>query len=372
MELFMLMKRVERYFKAIISGRKKGLTAWLIKKICLPISWVYGVFSKLKNGIYDRGWMKCYIPPVPLVISVGNIVAGGTGKTPVTLMLASYFYEKYSLAILSRGYRSKVENLDNPVVLCDGQGPLFPAAYCGDEPMIYALRYPKSQVIVGRDRKKASWMASENGAQVIILDDALQHRKLARDYDIIVIDLNDPFGQNYFLPRGYLREDVTALKRANCIILNHAQDMENFTQIQSELKKYTDAPVVGTCYQFATIRDLNGNELSSLKGQSVGLFSSIAHPEYFKSMLEKEGVDVVSEYLLADHDEIKEKNLITFAQQCKKKGCERLVCTEKDRVKLREQLVVDLPIVWIQVDLKIVEGTEEWQKFLTQLMSILS
>jgi len=365
----MIMKKMEHYFKAVISGKKRGLTPWLIKSILLPFSWIYGSFSRCRNWFYDEGWMKCYIPPVPLVISVGNIVAGGTGKTPVTLMLIQAFYEKYSMAILSRGYRSKAENLDSPVILCEGQGPLFPSSYCGDEPHIYALRYPKLHVIVGSNRKKASRMASKAGVQVIILDDALQHRKLARDFDIIVIDLNDPFGQNHFLPRGYLREDVKALKRAHCIILNHVQSQEQFKKMENEIKQYSLAPIIGTRYQVTCIRDLGGNELPSLQRSTVGMFCSIAHPAYFKRLLEDEGALVAAEYSLADHDEIKEKDLIYFTQQCIKKGCQLLVCTEKDRVKLRDQLSLDLPIAWIQIEMKIVEGQEEWQKFLNYTIS---
>lgn len=365
----MMLKRMECYFKAIISGKRRGLCPWLIKSFLLPLSWIYRLFSAIRNWFYDKGWMRCYVPPIPLVISVGNIVAGGTGKTPATLMLAAEFYEKFSLAILSRGYRSKAENLDAPVVLCEGIGPIFPASYCGDEPYMYAMRYPKSHVIVGSNRKKAARMAFKAGAQVILLDDALQHRRLARDFDVIVVDLNDPFGQNHFLPRGYLREEVHALKRAHCVLLNHVQDREQFKKVEGDLKKYTNAPVVGTCYHVSGVHQINGGSITSLQGKTVGMFCSIAHPDYFKRLLEREGAWVAAEYCLPDHGEIKEKELASFAQQCVRKGCEILVCTEKDRVKLKEQLNLELPVAWIQIDLKIVEGMNEWQKFLNDAIA---
>ena len=237
---------------------------------------------------------------------------------------------------------------------------------------MYALRYPKAIVIVGSNRKKSSRMAAELGAQVIILDDALQHRKLTRDFDIVVMDLNDPFGQKHFLPRGYLREEIKGLQRAHCIILNHVQSPEQFKLIENKIKPFTTASIIGTCYQISKIRDLNGNELSSIKGKTVGMFCSIAHPDYFKHLLENAGAGVAAEYCLPDHDEIVEKNLNYFAQQCVKKGCEWLICTEKDRVKLRDQLNIELPILWVQIELKIVEGQEEWQKFLNQLLAKLN
>lgn len=365
----MMLKKMELYFKAVITGRKQGFCPWLIRNGLLPISWVYRLSSVWRNWLYDQKIMRCYVPPVPLVISVGNIVAGGTGKTPVTIMLAQIFYEKYQMAILTRGYRSKAENLDLPVVLCDGHGPMFPATYCGDEPFIYAQRFPKAHVIVGSNRKKASCIASKAGVQVLLLDDGLQHRRLARDFDIIVIDLNDPFGQNYFLPRGFLREDMQALKRAHLIIFNHADDREQFKKIEKVVKKISSAPIIGTNYQVSSMSQLNGIEVSSLQGKTIGFFCSIAHPEYFKRLLENEGAWVAAEYCLPDHDEIKEKDLAYFATQCTKKGCELIVCTEKDRVKLKEEMILDLPIAWIKIDLKIIEGQEEWQKFVNTLLS---
>jgi tetraacyldisaccharide 4'-kinase len=364
-----MLKKTELYFKGVISGKRQGFCPWLIRNCLLPISWVYRLSSAWRNWLYDQNIMRCYVPPVSLVISIGNIVAGGTGKTPVTIMLAKIFYEKYEMAILSRGYRSKAENLDMPTVLCDGHGPMFPASYCGDEPYIYAQYFPKAHVIVGNNRKKASKMASKAGVQVLLLDDALQHRRLARDFDIIVVDLNDPFGQNHFLPRGFLREDVRALRRAHLIILNHATENDQFKKIEKEVKKISAAPIIGTRYQISQIIQLNGEEIPTLQGKTVGFFCSIAHPEYFKRLLENEGAWVAAEYCLADHDEIKEKALAHFATQCFKKGCEVIVCTEKDRVKLKGEMSLDLPIVCVRIELQIVEGQDEWQKFVNTLLS---
>lgn len=360
---------MELYFKAVITGRRRGFCPWLIKNCLLPASWVYRVSSAWRNWLYDQRIMRCYVPPIPLVISVGNIVAGGTGKTPVTIMLAGIFYEKYEIAILSRGYRSKAENLDLPIILYDGEGPVFPASYCGDEPYMYAQRFPKAHVIVGSNRKKASRIASKAGVQVLLLDDALQHRRLARDFDIIVVDLNDPFGQNHFLPRGFLREDVQAFKRAHCIILNHATNSEQFRKVEKEVKNISAAPIIGTTYQVTDICLLNGEKVPTLQGKTIGFFCSIAHPEYFKQLLENEGAWVAAEYCMPDHDEIKEKDLAHFANQCVKKGCELMVCTEKDYVKLKQQLVLELPIAWLRIDLKIMEGKAEWQKFVNTALS---
>lgn len=359
-----MLRKLELYLKEVIYGRKKGLIPLCIKWILLPLSWLYQAIVTVRNWFYDQGWMRRYIPPVPLVISVGNIVAGGTGKTPITLLLAKAFYEKFSMAILSRGYRSKAEKLDSPIILSEGQGPLYPASYCGDEPYMLAQHLPKAYVIVGGDRQKASYLAAKAGVQMILLDDAMQHRRLARDLDIVVFDIYDLFGQGYFLPRGFLRESVKSLSRAHLIILNHTVTTTQFQVAKDRLTPYTSAPVVGTRWKFIGMRDLQGHDAGSFKGKKVGMFCSIAHPEYFRLTLKELGIDIVAEYWLPDHAEIKEKELGRFAQSCLKKEAQWLICTEKDRVKLSDHFSTVLPIAWPQMELEIVEGIEEWMAFL--------
>lgn len=361
-----MIKKLELYLKNIIHGRKQGLSAGLIKAVLLPLSWLYGFGVNSRNYLYEKGWMRRYVPPVPLVISIGNIVAGGTGKTPVTLLLAGAFYERFTIAILSRGYRSKVEKLDMPVLLCEGHGPTFPASYCGDEPYLFAQRLPKAIVIVGGNRKKASFLAAKAGAQVILLDDGLQHRQLARDFDVVVVDVGDPFGQGYFLPRGFLRDDIRSLARANLIILNHISDLESFLTVKKQLTAYSSAPVMGTNGCVIAIRNLKEQEVKINKGQKVGMFCAIAHPEYFRRTIEQQGLQVVTEYILADHDKINDKELEEFAQESLKKEAGYLVCTEKDRVKLQDHLLFALPILWVQIELRVVAGQEEWHHFLKQ------
>ncbi len=325
-----------------------------------------------RNWFYDQGWMRRYVPPVPLVISIGNIVVGGTGKTPVTLLFANTFYGRFSLAILSRGYRSKAEKLDHPIILCEGNGPLYSAAYCGDEPYIFAQRLPKAHVIVGGDRQKASYLASKAGIQIILLDDGMQHRRLVRDLEVVVIDVQDPFGQGYFLPRGFLREDIKSLSRAHLIILNHVSNFEQFQTIKNQMMRYTSAPVIGTNWKVITIRDLKGQEIGPLKDKKVGMFCGIAHPEYFQQTLNREGATVVAEYYLPDHQEVEEKELGRFAQICIKKEAQWLICTEKDRVKLKDSLSLILPIAWLQMELEVMEGKEEWQAFLVKAEAKIS
>ena len=364
-----MIKRLELYIQDVIRGKKKGIVSKLVKGILLPLSWTFRLMVKLRNRLYEKGWMRRYVPPVSLVVSVGNIVAGGTGKTPVTLLIANAFYEKYKIAILSRGYRSTAEKLDKPLMLCEGQGPVFPASYCGDEPYLFAQRLPKAIVIVGSHRKKSSFLAIQAGAQVILLDDGMQHLNLVRDFDVVVMDIADPFGQGYFLPRGFLREEIRSLVRAHLIVLNHVKNLEQFAAVKAQLKAYTTAPVVGVNGVVAALRDVKGQEVEKPSARKIGMFCAIANPDYFRKTLEELDFEVVSEYVLADHDQIKEKDLEKFAQLSIKNEAEWLICTEKDRVKLPDQLSISLPILWVQLELQIVAGQEEWQSFLQEAES---
>lgn len=366
-----MLAKIEVYLNDIIRGKKKGIGPSLIKSSLLPLSWLYRLLVTCRNIGYDKGWMRRYISPVPLVISIGNIVVGGTGKTPITLLFAKAFYERFSIGILSRGYRSEAERLESPVILCEGNGPLYSASYCGDEPYIFAQRLPKAHVIVGGNRQKASCLAAKAGVQIVLLDDGMQHRKLARDFDVVVIDVSDPFGQGHFLPRGFLREDKKSLSRAHLVVLNRIASSEQFALIKESLLPYTEATMVGTNWQVEKICDLQGNRISSIKGEKVGMFCGIASPDCFKHTLEHEGTIIVDEHCMPDHGEAHKGQLKAFAQSCAKKGAKWLVCTEKDYVKLDPSLSLALPIIWLQMEMNVVEGQKEWLAFLERVLKII-
>lgn len=139
--------------------------------------------------------------------------------------------------------------------------------------------------------------------------------------------------------------------------------------MKEQLKTYSSAPVVGTNGYVAAIKNLKGQEIQLPKEEKMGMFCAIAHPEYFRRTLEKEGYQVVSEFPLGDHDTIPEKELEQFAQESLKQGAKWLICTEKDRVKLDDGIAISLPILWVQLELRLVAGQEEWDNFLRQAES---
>jgi len=355
----------ELYFLSIIKSEKKGFVPSFLRGFLWLLSLPFAFLVGLRNWAYDHGWVSSYTPPIPLVISIGNIVAGGTGKTPVTLLIADEFYPQTPLGILSRGYRSLAEKLRLPVVVCKGNGAIHPASYCGDEPYLLAQNLPKAFIAVGRDRRKAAKIAAKAGCKVLLMDDAMQHRAIARDLEVVVMDTLDPFGQGYYLPRGLLREGVSGLGRADLIILNHTGDHTRYEALKRQLSHSTSAPVVGTQMEVVGVFDLMGEPVT-LSGQNVALFCGIARPEYFLKTVEQLGAAVVAQFAMADHDVVDLEVLMEYARNSQKKGATVLVCTEKDRVKLENPVELPLSIVWVKTRLRVVEGQQAWTHFIAR------
>lgn len=318
----------------------------------------------LRNKAYDFKFFKSYTPPVPAIVSVGNIVAGGTGKTPVTMLLSKNLVKKTPIAILSRGYRSHAENLSTPLRLSAGKGPEYPASFCGDEPYLLAENLPSIPIFVGKDRIQAAEMAAKQGAKIVILDDGMQHRKIFRDFDIVVLDAKDPFGQGHLLPRGLLREDVSSLKRASLVIINNVENKEQYDSIASRVAKYTAAPLVGTEVTIEKISYLDNNPVETLKNKKIGMFCGIGNPLHFKKTLQNAGAKIIAELPLADHACLSTNQMQEFAKQCKNEGADYIVCTEKDKVKLEVSNQLALPIVWVKIELEVCEGLQYWNEFI--------
>ncbi|MGE5196002.1 MAG: tetraacyldisaccharide 4'-kinase, partial [Anaerolineae bacterium] len=191
------MQALQSIICDIIEGKRGGRGIAFFLYLC---SRLYAGAGFLRNLAYDKKWLKDTSVDA-VVISIGNIVSGGTGKTPFIHHLAKELEGFCKLAILSRGYRSKMEHAPSPQKLDRQKGG---AEEWGDEPCWLAAQLPDVDVWVGKRRSLSAALASSQGAQVILLDDGMQYRHLKRDIEIALIDACDPFGKGYFLPRGYL------------------------------------------------------------------------------------------------------------------------------------------------------------------------
>lgn len=366
-----MLKKCELYFSDLIRGKQKGLFATLLKLLLLPLSWIFRFVVFCRNWAYDQGWMRKQYPPIPLVISIGNIVVGGTGKTPVVALLAKEFYETFALAIIARGYRAEAEKEKEPVVVSEGEGPLYPASYCGDEAFLLSKQFPKATVIVGKNRHDAALLAAKAGVQILLLDDAMQHRSLARDIEVVVLNAKDPFGQGYFLPRGFLRESIRSLSRADVVLINHVYDHALFAELKRKIGRYTEAPVIGMKLEVVAVWDFTCAKIPSIAGKKVALFSGIANPEYFRHTVCTLGAEVMDHKIVADHEEVRVDRLRLFAHHAFKNGADLILCTEKDIVKLDNKLIDELRIGWVQVAARLVEGELEWRLLMNKTKETL-
>ena len=315
---------------------------WLIKLLLYPISVLYGLITELRNISYDLQLFRVRKYGIP-VISIGNIIAGGSGKTPFTMLCIDLLKDKYpNMVIVSRGYGRESKGLS---VVSDGQGTIQPPTLGGDEPVMIAMKYPQVPVIVSEMRSKGIEKAIETfTADLILLDDAFQHRSVFRNCDILIINGLRQLNAERLLPLGDLRERVISVKRADIIILNNSQ---NDPQLRN--KNYLDRFYQGPLFEckFQPKRLVNSqlqkvDDIHVLDGKKVCIFSAIAVPEQFRNMMIEVGADPVMAYVFPDHHYYSPSDLEEIGKGCRALNCQYLITTEKDIVKVDPAVFADL------------------------------
>lgn len=361
----MIRSRLEIAFSEFLREKKLPFLLHGLRACLVPLSYLYSFCIRTRNFLFDVQILKqkrCSLP----IVSVGNIVAGGTGKTPVTLLLAETLASFCRVAILTRGYRSVAEKGKIPLLLSTGTGagPRYPANICGDEAFLLASRLPEVMVLVGKNRFKAAEQAKKIGAELLLLDDGMQHRQVYRDIELTVMNGFNPFGENYFLPRGFLRDDPKRLKKADLIIIT-GQDVD--------LSSSSCVPTVKMVLKPLEVLNAEGESLPSLKGMNVALFCGIAEPSRFVETLRGLGACVVDRLFLADHERVCEDQLFRFLRCAKQKGAQWAVCTEKDWVKLNNKTIKKgpLPLAWVKSQLIIERDSYEWEAVIERIKKLV-
>ncbi len=345
----------EKYVLDLIEGRRSSS---LLRPLLAFSSVLYRLAVKWRHSAYENKWFPTLSVSTP-TISIGNIVVGGTGKTPLVHLLANTLQQQGKIAILTRGFRSHAEKRKEPLHLV--KGCRVSAEFCGDEPLFLAESTDAS-VWVGPDRALSAHRAKEEGAVCLILDDGLQHRRLHRDFEIITIDANDPFSKHRFLPYGLLRDLPERLQQADLIVASHTRDLAHYERVKKELSTYTQAPIVAMQHELI--------ETPRLQGCCIGVFCGIGKPHYFIDSLKSQGAELVDTCILLDHQGISLEKLDEFVEKCSEKGAEWIACTEKDWVKL-QQLEIEqrlkLPVFPVRVRLKILAGQEHWDSIIERI-----
>ena len=318
------------------------------------LSWVYQSVISLRDLAYRQRWVTSTRLPC-LVVSVGNITAGGTGKTPVVQYLARFWHAMgYRICILTRGYQATEKLPEDGVIVSDYQSVRQEVAGAGDEAMLLAKSLPGVAVISGKKRALTGAKAIDTLApDIIILDDGFQHRQVERDVDIVVIDGTSPFGNGRVLPRGWLREPVSALSRADSIIITRTDqiDQVQLRQLESQLADLApQAPIFASVHRPKALLKLaetgidRGNPLpvDSLAGRSVVAACGIGNPAAFAQTLNSVGAEVIRRLDFPDHHSYTRQDIAKMAdaaQSCQAAG---VVVTEKDAVKFTPEIAAEI------------------------------
>jgi tetraacyldisaccharide 4'-kinase len=334
----------------IISGQYQGAYAAFLKIVSCPLSAVYRFIVQTRNRLYDVGLLKTHSVSVP-VISVGNITAGGTGKTPLVAWLAKYISSKKNCAILTRGYKAN-------------QG-------ISDEVSILARSAPNTPVVVNPDRLAGAKEAIGSGAEVLVLDDGFQHRRLARNVDIVTIDATCPFGYDQILPAGLLREPLKSLKRADAVIITRTDQAEKnrIEEIEITVKAINPSLIIATAiHKPLCIRDSRAVELQpvQLKGKRVFAFCGIGNPDAFLTTLKSLGATIAGSTVFDDHYHYTKADVDRIAGDAKAVNADSVLTTEKDFSKINAALLTQTPLdfAYLAVEIELLAGAER----ITQLI----
>ncbi len=360
-----------------LASLQKKLLATPLRFLLLPLRWLYGVSVRLRNILYTHGIFKARRLPCR-VISVGNIVVGGTGKTPAVMAIAKRLQKGgMRVAILLRGYKRRVR--EKVTIVSDGENVCASPMESGDEAYMMAKHLSNVPIIVGKCRYLAGQIALERfKVDVLLLDDGFQHRQLTRDLDILTISAVHPFGNpEKLLPVGTLREPLTALQRADLILLTHVDTPNISLHTQKAVKRLApNVPVLESIHQpthlYSLVLNKNSEKGTSvptnireLKGKRVLAVCGIGNPEAFVATLMRCSVADVELLTFPDHHvytETDKQRIYTAFQTVR---ADLIVTTQKDEQKLGHLMEnSELPIVVLAVALVITEGEVEFNNML--------
>ncbi|HSN03368.1 MAG TPA: tetraacyldisaccharide 4'-kinase [Nitrospira sp.] len=332
-------------------------------------AFLYGLVVRVRMWAYDRGW--CGQTRLPCrVISVGNLTVGGTGKTPMVILLTEWLQAKgQRVAILSRGY--KRASTSPRMLVSDGRRLLAGPGEAGDEPYLIARRCPKAVVAVGADRAALGrWLLDHEPVDCVILDDGFQHRALYRDCDLVLIDAMDATGLDGLLPAGRLREPLTGLRRAAAAVITRADSERDVSAVRSRLQRVLPAEALAVEVRFksdemVSVMTEEHRPVHWAVGKKAWLVSGIGNSEAFRRLAMDLGIQVLGETAYIDHHAYGPEDLSRIRAHVQRVGAEMVLTTEKDAGKLAPLLSSDDPWWALRLRADVVRG-EEWLRRLIQ------
>jgi tetraacyldisaccharide 4'-kinase len=376
----MRLDELEQYAIDVILERRQGFRASLLRAVLHALSYLYLAIVQLRLFLYRNRILKerqlgC------LVISIGNLTVGGTGKTPVVEKFARALQKGgRRVAILSRGYKS-VDlrkkrpwwhrllgrgDYHPPRLVSDGKNLLLDSAVSGDEPFMLASNLKGVAVVVDKDRVKAGLHALKTlNVDTLLLDDGLQYLHLKHRLDIVLVDRQAPFGNEHLLPRGTLREPPHNLRRASYIFITKCNGEPN-DELVRRIRQYNrTAEIIECTHQPLYLRHIYKPDrlpLDYLRDLYIASLCGIAAPESFENGLRKLGAKIELTRRFADHHRYTDQELNSFIQRCVRRDVHAIVTTEKDAVRFPLLDTLPLPIYYLRVEIEILNGHETWEQ----------
>ncbi|BBO67500.1 tetraacyldisaccharide 4'-kinase [Desulfosarcina alkanivorans] len=366
---------LERLRCRIESAAKGNLPApfFSLETALSVLSILYGGVMGIRALLYRKGVLPSETLPCR-VVSIGNLIAGGTGKTPMTIMVAQCIRDLgFRVVVISRGYRGRMEDAGG--IVSDAETVLQGPENAGDEPFLMAGLLKGIPVVVGRRRFDSGMMAVKRfQPDVIVLDDAFQHLRLKRDLNLVLLDSRSPFANGRLLPRGLLREPLSALKRAHAIVYTRCQD-DGLPSGRGALPVsrpvfYTDhIPVIRRAEPGDGALFREPMDLSALKGRKTVAFSGLADNRQFFHSLKQAGCELVHAFSFPDHHRYGSGDLKRIAETARKTDADVVATTYKDFVKIEGETRWPVALVAIDVEIRLFGDRTHFLNFISEGLS---
>lgn len=374
------LENFEQFGIDVVLGHRRGVRASLLRALLYVLSFVYERIVQIRLYLYRKRIFReralgC------LVISIGNLTVGGTGKTPIVEKFARALQTGgRRVAILTRGYKSvprksqrgwlhRLRNgdVDPPRVVSDGKSLLLDSLTAGDEPYMLAHNLKDVVVLVDKNRVKSGLVAIDKWkVDTLLLDDGLQYLHLKHRLDIVLVDRQAPFGNEFLLPRGTLREPPRNLRRASYIFITKSTGESNAALIERIRRYNRTAEIIECAHKPLYLQNIHTGEqlpLERLRDAFIGSICGIAAPESFERALKALGarVDLAKRYI--DHHYYTEPEIQSFINRCVRRDLSMIVTTEKDAVRMPHlpEGNVKVPIYFLRVEIEILSGHESWE-----------
>ncbi|MFZ5494841.1 MAG: tetraacyldisaccharide 4'-kinase [Verrucomicrobiota bacterium] len=369
----------EQFAIDVIMGRREDMPAIVFGAFLQVCSYLFSGIVQLRLWLYRNRILRDQ-PLGCLVVVVGNLTVGGTGKTPVVEKFARALRDRgRKVGILSRGYKSKAPPLWKkwwwwlnhtepapPRVVSDGRTVLLDSELAGDEPHMLARNLPGVVVLVDKDRVKAGAYAIKHfGCDTLVLDDGFQYLPLKGRLNLLLVDKTNPFGNGFLLPRGILREPLKHLKRASYVFLTKSKGVRD-EELEAMIRRFNpEAEIIECAHKPQYLQRLDGGErlpLAAIAGRRIGAFSGIAAPESFEGFLRETGAKLAYTKRFLDHHRFTSDELHTVHDEALEAGVELLITTEKDAVRLDPAGKTPLPCYYLRLEIEILRGAADFDE----------